>query len=66
MGTFLLIFFFFFLVVVRWECWSQEKKLSREWVAGSRAVDDVVDLVLHQHVTFFFLLSLSLGNKQML
>lgn len=30
-------------------------------MAGSRAVDDVVDLVLHQHVTFFFF---SLSRKQ--
>lgn len=35
----------------------KKKKGGGEWL-GSRAVDDVVDLVLHQHVTFFFSLSL--------
>lgn len=40
----------------------KKKKGGGEWL-GSRAVDDVVDLVLHQHVTFFFL---SLFRKQML
>lgn len=39
---------------------KKKKEEGGEWL-GSRAVDDVVDLVLHQHVTFFF--SLSLGNK---
>lgn len=47
----------FFFVVVLGVLATRNTKGERR-VAGSRAVDDVVDLVLHQHVTFFFLLSL--------
>lgn len=53
---------FFFLVVLGVLATRNTKGERR--VAGSRAVDDVVDLVLHQRVTtFFFFSSLSLGNK---
>lgn len=53
----------FFFVVVLGVLATRNTKGERR-VAGSRAVDDVVDLVLHQHVTFIiFFSSLSLGNK---